>query len=455
MDALPWTRLHERTPANRFKSTAGDEVSIAMTKQWINIASVGTGHIFADAHRKAYTNAASTNSVAIALCDLRKDLVEEQLKLLKKEYEKQLAKAKKKDNAAQAERIKFGLDNLKGFTDFGKMLDAVEGNCDLVDNCTPGRTHVPLSVQAMEHGYHAMAEKPPGINWWDVKRLVDAEKKTGKCYQLNENVCYERPVQAMRRVIANGDLGAVVEIEIHFGHGGPYVGYHFGESGLPHFIDPLWSGGGCLQDLAPHGISRAFWPVGPGAKVLSCTTKVLERRQAPRIMSGKPFDNKLDDYAEAELEMWDPHTKRPFAMKVTTSWCGGFAFPFSIEGEKGTMSIGQDPQRKAYAPVIFADDGDKYFPLDEDDWDPFEGYSREVQVFCDNLLHGKPSNTPAEYALRLQECLSIQYFSKLVKKRATIEEMEKWGADIAAKHKGYQEGVDEIAKALTRAVDLK
>jgi hypothetical protein len=210
-----------------------------------------------------------------------------------------------------------------------------------------------------------------------------------------------------------------------------------------------------LQDLAPHGISRAFWPVGTGAKVVACTTKTLERRQSPRIMSGKPFDNKLDDYAEAELEMWDPRKKKPFIMNVTTSWCGSFAFPFSIEGEKGTMSIGQDPKRKAYSPVIFSDDGDKYFPLDEDNWDPFEGYPREIQIYSDNLLHGKPSNTPAEYALRLQECLSIQYFSKLMKKKATIDEMEGWAAGIAAKHASYQDGIDEIAKALTGAVDQK
>ncbi|MBN2152171.1 MAG: Gfo/Idh/MocA family oxidoreductase [Candidatus Lokiarchaeota archaeon] len=426
-----------------------------MTKDWINVAAVGAGRIFQDAHRKAYTNAASTNYVVIALCDIRKDLVEDQLKALKKEYDRLLGKAKKKEKGAQVERLKFGLDHLKAFTDFGKMLDAVEGNCDLVDNCTPGRTHVPLSVQAMEHGYHAMAEKPPGMNWWDVKRLVDAERRTGKCFQLNENVCYERPVQAMRRVIAEGHLGAVVEIDVHFGHGGPYVPYHFSEAGLPHFIDPLWSGGGCLQDLAPHGISRAFWPVGPGARVVSCTTKLLERRQSPRVMSGKPFDNKLDDYAEADLEMWDPRTKRPFSMKVTTSWCGGFAFPFSIEGERGTMSIGQDPVKKAYTPVIFADEGDEYFPLDEDDWDLLDSHAREVQVYCDNLLHGRPSNTPAEYALRLQECISIQYYSKLAKRKVAAEEMEKWAEGIAAGHPSYQDGVDEIARALTGAVDQK
>ena len=357
-------------------------------------------------------------------------------------------------NPLRAKKIKemAGLD-CEVFTDFDVMLKKTKPDVSIVT--TVDQFHHRYIIKSLEAGLDAIVEKPMTIDAKKCNAILEAEKKTGKCYQLNENVCYERPVQAMRRVIAAGDLGSVVEIEVHFGHGGPYVPYHFSEAGLPHFIDPLWSGGGCLQDLAPHGISRAFWPVGPGAKVVSCTTKTLERRQSPRIMSGQPFDNKLDDYAEAELEMWDPRTKKPFSMKVTTSWCGGFAFPFSIEGEKGTMSIGQDPKTKAYSPVIFADDGDKYFPPDEDDWDPFEGYAREVQIYCDNLLHGKPSNTPAEYALRLQECLSIQYLSKLVNKRVTLDEMEGWAKGIAVKHAKYQDCVDEIAKALTGAVDQK
>jgi len=264
-------------------------------------------------------------------------------------------------------------------------------------------------------------------------------------------VCYERPVQAMRRVIADGELGSIVEIEIHFGHGGPYVPNFFGESGLPHFIDPLWAGGGCLQDLAPHGISRAFWPVGPGARVVSCETKVLERRISPRMMSGQPFDNKLDDWAEAKLEMMDPRTGKLFDMKVTTSWCQSFPFPFSIEGDRGIMSIGQD--KGVYCPTIMADEGDRFFPIEKDQWEPHEGYAREIQIYCDNLLHDKPSNTPAEYALRLEECLSIQYYSKLTGAKVTLDEMEQWGEEIAAKHGDDQETIDEIALTLTSAVD--
>ena len=162
----------------------------------------------------------------------------------------------KKNDSKNIERIKFALERMKVYTSFDQMLDELEGDLDLVDNCTPGRSHVQLAMQAMEHGYNAMSEKPPALNFVDAQRLVRTEEKTGKKFRLSEQVCYERSTQTMRKVIMEGKLGAIKELNVQFGHGGPYVPYVFGDTGLPHFIDPLLSGGGCLQDLAPHGISQ-------------------------------------------------------------------------------------------------------------------------------------------------------------------------------------------------------
>ncbi|MHA1680806.1 MAG: Gfo/Idh/MocA family protein [Promethearchaeota archaeon] len=429
-----------------------------MDKKWINIAVVGCGRIYNDAHRDAYINKTSTNLALIGLCDKFENLLKDQFKWIKKKLESKLKKAKKKDRVEEAERIKFSLDNLKTYTDYDKMLDDLEGKLDLVDNCTHGAGHIPLSIQAMEHGYHAMAEKPPGMNWMDVKRAVEAEKKTGKFFQLNENVCYEKPTQRCREVILEGYLGKIDEINIAFGHGGPYVPYTIGKTGLPHFIDPVLSGGGCLQDLAPHGISKAFWPVGPGGRVVSCNTKVLERRKNPRVMSGKDFESPVDDWAEAVLELHDPRTNSNYTMNVTTSWCGSPAAftPFDIHGEKGTLTIVQNPASKAFEPVLYPEDevDDTFFGLVEDDWEKFKGHTREIQIFCDNLLKGKPSHTPASYALALEETLSIQYFSKLQGKEVTLEEMDAWGEDMLSKYDNKQEGIEQISVALIKAVDL-
>jgi predicted dehydrogenase len=68
-----------------------------MDKNWINVAVVGCGKIFNDAHRVGYVNPASTNNIVIAVCDLQEELATGQVKWLKAEYEKLLAKAKQKE----------------------------------------------------------------------------------------------------------------------------------------------------------------------------------------------------------------------------------------------------------------------------------------------------------------------------------------------------------------------
>lgn len=432
------------------------------SKRWINVAVVGTGKIYNDAHREAYLSKTSDNMAVVGLCDQKQDVLEPQLKWLEKKYKTKLKKAQKKDSVGDVERFKFALDHLKGWNDYGKMLDALEGVVDLVDNCTHGRGHIPLSIQAMEHGYHAMAEKPPGTNWWDVRRVVDAEKKTGMQFQLNENVCYERPTQRAKQVVQEGHVGKINEVIVSFGHGGPYVPYQFGETGLPHFIDPVLSGGGCLQDLAPHGISMAFFPIYvdyPGSRVVSCKTSVLERRKNPRMMSGKPFESPVDDWAEAELTMKDPRTGSEYVMRVTTSWCGApGAFPFSIEGDAGSMTVVQNPKSKQYEPAVYPEDDDadeRFFEVPDDKWDPHRGHTREIQIFCQRLLDGGKTDTPGSYALALQEILSIHYFSALKGKEVTVDELDAFGEEMAGKHPGDpQAAVDAISKELTSAVKL-
>jgi len=428
---------------------------ITMAKNWVNVGIVGCGHIYNDAHRNAYINSASKNNVVIALCDIREDLVKEQLEFLKKNYEKMKEKAQKKNDTVQVEKFTFALENLKSYTDYDKMLTEMKGKLDLIDNCTQGNLHIPFAIKALENGCHAMAEKPPGMNFWDVRRIVEAEKKTGKHFQLSEQVCYERPVQKMRQIIQEGKLGKITHLEVHFGHGGPYIPYVIGKTGLPHFIDPTLSGGGCLQDLAPHGISRAFWPVGPGARVVSCETKKLERRKNPRVMTGKEFVSPVDDWAEAVVEFHDSRTNSNFTMNVETSWCGSFPNPCTIEGENGELSIKKHLIRLSYEPCITDKNGkDTFFGLDKDELDAHGQYNREIQIFCDKILKNQVSDTDGDYALRLEEIISMHYFSKLMKRKVTIEEMEKWAAEIDKKVGGGQKAVDEIALQFASTVDL-
>jgi predicted dehydrogenase len=418
-----------------------------MGKTFLHTAIVGIGKIYEDGHEPIYKHGGCV--APIAFVDWDEKRAKNKMKNMKKVVDKA---AKNGEEWAEAAK-----HQMKVYTDFGKMLSELEGVVELVDNCTHGEYHVPLSIQALEHNVNVMCEKPPALNWYQLKKLVETENKSKVHYQLNENVCYDKSIMAAKNAIASNLLGDIVEIEIQFGHGGPYWPYVVDKEGLPHFISPLLSGGGCLQDLAPHGISKAFWPIGEGAKILRGKCDVLERRDAKRKMSGKLVDPQVDDHASGKFIIYDPRTKKEFPMKITTSWCGGFAFPFHIEGTKGLLHPGFNKKENANCPVIEPEDGDEeiYVDLPQDNFHKSNDKIREVQIFVDNILKGQRSFTDSVYALRLEEIISMHYFSKMKGREVTIEEMDNWGSEIETKNgNDWQKTVNAICLEFQKAITI-
>ncbi len=141
-------------------------------------------------------------------------LAQAQFAWLKGEYEKRLIILQKKKDSKNIERVKYALENMKVYTSFDKMLDETEGNLDLIDNCTHGRAHVQLAIQAMDQGVNAMAEKPPALNFMDARWLVKMEEKSGKRFQLSEQMRFEPVEQKMRKLIATGILGSIKHLQV-------------------------------------------------------------------------------------------------------------------------------------------------------------------------------------------------------------------------------------------------
>jgi predicted dehydrogenase len=338
------------------------------------------------------------------------------------------------------------------------MLDELEGVIEFIDNVTHGEQHIPLAIQALQRNIHVQVEKPPALNWLETKQLVEAQKKSKAHFQLAEHVCFERGTLAMKDAIEQGLLGPIKYVEINFGHGGPYWPYIVSEkTGLPFFIDFELGGGGVLQDLGPHGISKAYWTLGNKIRNLRCKTILIERRKADRKMSGILVDSPAEDFAIAELTCLDGTSNQEFTMKCTNSWCGQPDGPkFVIEGEKGTMINARKKIIKVESPAIKNLDGKiKFLKNKKDKYHLYDKKIRETTMFADNILQGKGSICDAEYANRLQEIISLHYFSKLKGREVTLEEMDKWGEEILSKHHNdWRKASNEICKEFSKTVTI-
>src|SRR5206468_11526176 len=136
---------------------------------------------------------------------------------------------------------------------------------DMVDICTPPRTHAALATQALHGGAHVMIEKPMAISTEECDQIIDAARQTNrKICVAHSDLFYESFMEARDRVV-RGDIGEFRAMRIllstptdymtsrkdHWAHRLP--GGVFGESG-PHptylalaFISPI-------QEVKVHGV---------------------------------------------------------------------------------------------------------------------------------------------------------------------------------------------------------
>ncbi len=64
------------------------------------------------------------------------------------------------------------------FTDFRRMLDAMDRQMDAVLVATPDHTHAVAAVAAMKRGKHVYCEKPLTHSVWEARQVAEAARKT-------------------------------------------------------------------------------------------------------------------------------------------------------------------------------------------------------------------------------------------------------------------------------------
>ena len=100
---------------------------------------------------------------------------------------------------------------------------AAEDGLEAVYIATDAPSHVSLSISALEHGLHVVSAVPAFLGREQlefVPKLLDAVKRSGKVYQMNETSAFRESCYAMRRLYEAGKLGAITYTEGEYFHPG-------------------------------------------------------------------------------------------------------------------------------------------------------------------------------------------------------------------------------------------
>jgi scyllo-inositol 2-dehydrogenase (NADP+) len=132
------------------------------------------------------------------------------------------------------------------------QLWAAPDRFDLVVVATPNDAHVPLALAAIDAGLAVVVDKPLAITAADGERLVAAARDADVPLTVFHNRRFDGDLLTIRRLHAEGSLGAVHRFESRFERWRPHP-----RPGAWREAEPAASGGGLLLDLGSHLVDQA------------------------------------------------------------------------------------------------------------------------------------------------------------------------------------------------------
>ncbi|MBN1640665.1 MAG: Gfo/Idh/MocA family oxidoreductase [Anaerolineae bacterium] len=108
----------------------------------------------------------------------------------------------------------FTAARVRVYGDYQAMLDGCRGAVDVVTLPVPIYLHAPMTVAALEAGYHVLVEKPVAGSLDEVDRMIRARQESGRQCAVGFQQIYSPVFQGLKQLIVEGRLGPVHEIRI-------------------------------------------------------------------------------------------------------------------------------------------------------------------------------------------------------------------------------------------------
>ncbi len=116
--------------------------------------------------------------------------------------------------AAICQRSKDKLDQIgdafnveKRYTEYADVL--ADPDIDAVHINTPIPDHAPMSIAALEAGKHVSCTVPAATTIDECRKIVEAQRASGKTYMMAETVVYSREFLFIKELYEKGELGKI------------------------------------------------------------------------------------------------------------------------------------------------------------------------------------------------------------------------------------------------------
>jgi len=135
---------------------------------------------------------------------------------------------------------------------------------DFVSVVTPNHIHFAPVVEALDHGFHVVLDKPMTYTLEEAWQLKEKVEQTGLLFALTHTYTGYPMVKEARYRVARGDLGTVRRIYVEYPQG--WLADEVSEADNKQAgwrVDPARSGiAGCMGDIGTHAFNLAEYITG-------------------------------------------------------------------------------------------------------------------------------------------------------------------------------------------------
>jgi predicted dehydrogenase len=130
---------------------------------------------------------------------------------------------------------------------------------DAISIVTPNHLHAPMSIAALDAGFHVFCEKPMALDLAQARLIADAACRSGRHFGLAFTYSGYPLVEEARLRVARGDFGAIRLVQVEYSQG--WLSRAIDQDGNKQAewrTDPARAGlGGCLGDIGTHAFQLA------------------------------------------------------------------------------------------------------------------------------------------------------------------------------------------------------
>jgi len=255
---------------------------------------------------------------------------------------------------------------------------------DAVLVTTPNSLHLADALTAFAHGKPVLCEKPMGIHAAECREMVEAARKSGLLLGVAQVFRFEESTAALRRRIAEGQIGTPVfaRSEFSFGHN---------DAKRVWLTDPVLAGGGPIADIGVHCVDAL---------------RYILQDEVVRVTARGAWD--ADSGAVEAAAAMTLDFARGTLGNVLVSMRAEYRTPIEFVGAKGALRA--DDALNVERPVTI-ELRREHHTVESETVENVDAYARQVDAFADAVRGEASFPVPGEEGWQNQEILDAAFRS--------------------------------------------